>query len=133
MGQARSLAFVFIAFLSTVRYSAAQDVHIHLPPSTPQAQDLHTPIPKATVPGPETINAPVPEGADIQRLQADAANLQRQVEIRRDTEKMLQLAGELKDYLMKAEHGVMSVDAIKKAEQIEKLAHSVKSKMKIAF
>jgi hypothetical protein len=133
MGQARSLAFVFIACLSTVRYSAAQDVHIHLPPSTPQAQDLHTPIPKATVPGPDTINAPVLEGDDIQRQQAIAANSQRQVEILRDTDKMLELAGELKDYLKKAEHGVMSVDAIKKAEQIEKLAHGVKSKMKISF
>ena len=133
MGHARSLAFVFIACLSTVRYSAAQDVHIHLPSSTPQAQDLHTPIPKASVPGPDTVNLPATEGDDIQRLQANAANSQRQVEIRRDTEKMLQLAGEFKDYLMKAEHGVMSVDAIKKAEQIEKLAHGVKSKMKIAF
>jgi hypothetical protein len=133
MGKASWLAFVLIASLGAPRYSRAQDVHIHIPPAAPQAQDLHTPIPQATVPGPETINPPVPEGDDIQRQQATAANLQRQVEIRRDTEKMLQLAVELKDYLEKAERGVMSVDAIKKAEQIEKLAHGVKSKMKISF
>ena len=133
MLRAGSFAFALIACLSFAQYSGAQDVHIHIPPATPQAQDLHTPIPKSTVPGPETADTPVPEGDDIQRLQADAANSQRQVEIRRDTEKMLELAGELKDYLKRAEHGVVSVEAIKKAEQIEKLAHSVKSKMKIAF
>jgi len=62
-----------------------------------------------------------------------AANLQRQVEIRRDADKMRELSAELNDYLQKADRGVMSVDAIKKAEQIEKLAHGVKSKMKLSF
>lgn len=75
-------------------------------------------------------NVPNTSGDDVQKQQAQAANLQRQVEIRRDTEKMLQLTSELKDYLEKTGQGVVSMDAIKKAEQIEKLAHSVKSKMK---
>lgn len=48
-------------------------------------------------------------------------------------EKMQQLTAQLSDYLQKADRGVVSVDAIKKAEQIEKLAHSVKSKMKLSF
>lgn len=69
----------------------------------------------------------------MQKRQAIAANEQRQVEIRRDTEKMAELTQELKDYLAKNDQGMMSVDAIKKAEQIEKLAHSVKSKMKQSF
>lgn len=46
---------------------------------------------------------------------------------------MAELTQELKGYLIKAREGVMSVDAIKKAEQIEKLAHSVKSKMKQVY
>ena len=78
-------------------------------------------------------SVPVTTGGDVQRQQAIAANEQRQVEIRRDTEKMAELTQELKDYLLKSEQGVMSVDAIKKAEQIEKLAHSVKSKMKQSY
>jgi len=125
------MGFVLVASLSVVPFSSAQDVHIPIPPSAPQAQDLHTPIPPSTIPG--LGAATIPEGSDIQRQQAIAANAQRQIEIRRDTDKMLQLTAELKDYLQKAEQGVMSVDAIKKAEQIEKLAHSVKSKMKQAF
>jgi hypothetical protein len=131
MLRASSLAFVLFASLSGVPYSWAQDVHIPIPPAVAQAQDLHTPIPPSVVPGPGA--ASIPEGSDIQRQQAIAANLQRQVEIRRDTEKMLQLTAELKDYLQKAERGVMSVESIKKAEQIEKLAHGVKAKMKQAF
>jgi hypothetical protein len=46
---------------------------------------------------------------------------------------MFQLTTELRDYLEKSDQGVMSMDALKKAEQIEKLAHGVKSKMKQSF
>jgi hypothetical protein len=92
---------------------------IHLPPAVSQSQGMGAP--------------PVTSGDDVQKRQALAANQQRQIEIRRDTEKMAELTQELKDYLAKSEHGTMSVDAIKKAEQIEKLAHSVKSKMKQSF
>lgn len=70
---------------------------------------------------------------ETQRQRLTAVNLQRQIEILRDTEKMLELTTELKDYLENADRGVMSVAAIKKAEQIEKLAHGVKSKLKQSF
>lgn len=76
---------------------------------------------------------PITTDDAVQRHQAIAANQQRQVEIRRDMEKMAELTQELKDYLAKAGQGVMSVEAIKKAELIEKLAHSMKSKMKQSF
>jgi predicted nucleic acid-binding Zn-ribbon protein len=78
-------------------------------------------------------NVPVTTGTDAQKEQAKAASLQRQAEIKRDTEKMFQLTTELKDYVEKSDQGVMSMDALKKAEQIEKLAHGVKSKMKQSF
>ena len=126
-------AFVLIASLSAVRYSCAQDVHVAIPPAVAQSQDLHIPIPPAVVPGPRTGDALAPSGDDILRQQAIAARSQRELEIRRDTDKMLQLTAELKDYLEKGQQGLMSVDAIKKAEQIEKLARSVKSKMKQSY
>ncbi len=126
-------AFVLIAVLGAVRYSSAQNVHIYVPPAIPQAQDLHTPIPPATVPQPGVNVTPAFASDEIQRQQAIAANSQRQIEIRRDMEKMQELTAELSDYLHKAERGVVSVDAIKKVEQIEKLARSVKSKMKLSF
>lgn len=125
MPKAILVVFCLFLSLSAVRYSTAQNVHVPLPQNMPQSQDL-------TI-GSRPSTAPIGSDDEIQRQQALAANLQRQVEIRRDTEKMAALMQELRDYLAKADHGVMSVDAIKKAEQIEKLAHSVKSKMKQAF
>jgi hypothetical protein len=133
MLRASSFVFVFIVSLGAVRYCQAQDVHIPIPPAVPQSQDLRTPIPPAIAPRPAADDTPVPAGEEIQRQQAIAANTQRQAEIRRDTDKMLQLSAELKEYLQKAQRGVISIDAIKKAEQIEKLAHGVKSKMKLSF
>jgi GTP1/Obg family GTP-binding protein len=92
---------------------------IHLPPAVSQSQGMG--------------GVPVKNGDDVQKQQAMAANLQRQEEIRRDTDKMFQLTADLKDYLQKNDQAVLSVDAIKKAEQIEKLAHTVKSKLKQSF
>ncbi len=57
-------------------------------------------------------------------------NAQRQEEIKKDTDKLLQLATELKQYVDKSNENTLSLDVIKKAEQIEKLAKSVKDKMK---
>jgi hypothetical protein len=58
------------------------------------------------------------------------ANLQRQEEIKKDSEKLLELATELKQSVDKSSENTLSLDVIKKAEQIEKLAKTVKDKMK---
>ncbi len=58
------------------------------------------------------------------------ANLQRQEEIRKDSEKLLELATELKQEVDRSSKDTLSLDVIKKAEQIEKLAKTVKEKMK---
>ena len=54
------------------------------------------------------------------------------MEIKRDTEKLFQLSTDLKEYVDKNQ-GILSLDAVKKAEQIEKLAHGLKSKIKQSF
>ena len=50
--------------------------------------------------------------------------------LKNDTDKLLKLTTELKSYVDKSDENVLSVDVVKKAEQIEKLAKSVKDKMK---
>lgn len=50
--------------------------------------------------------------------------------LKTDTDKLLKLSIELKAYVDKSDENVLSLDVIKKAEQIEKLAKSVKDKMK---
>ena len=61
---------------------------------------------------------------------AKKRNLQRQEDIKKDTDKLLSLATELKQYVDKTDENTLSVEVIKKAEEIEKLAHTVKEKMK---
>jgi hypothetical protein len=64
------------------------------------------------------------------REMAKKANLERHTALKTDTDKLLKLAEELKDSVDKSSANVLSVDVVKKAEEIEKLAHSVKDKMK---
>jgi hypothetical protein len=69
----------------------------------------------------------------MEREMAKKANLERQADLKRDTEKLLKLANELKESVDKTNEGTLSVDVVKKAEEIEKLAHSVKDKMKGSY
>ena len=58
------------------------------------------------------------------------ANLERQLHLKTDTDKLFKLATELKDQVDKSNRNILSLDVIKKADEIEKLAHSVKEKMR---
>jgi hypothetical protein len=66
----------------------------------------------------------------MEKEMAKRANLERQADIKRDTEKLLKLATELKESVDKTTESTLSLDVVKRAEEIEKLAHSVKEKMK---
>jgi hypothetical protein len=54
----------------------------------------------------------------------------RQEQLVRDTDKLLELAQQLKDEVNKSNKDTLSVDVVKKAAAIEKLAKSVKDRMK---
>jgi hypothetical protein len=58
------------------------------------------------------------------------ANKRRQEQIKHDTDQLFQLATELKAYVDKTNENILSLDVIRKADQIERLAHNVKDKMK---
>jgi hypothetical protein len=77
---------------------------------------------------------PINEPNEAQDRQArdleKKANLERQAALKADTEKLLKLATELKQSVDKTNASVLSLDVVKKAEEIERLAHSVKDKMK---
>jgi hypothetical protein len=68
--------------------------------------------------------------AQQQKAMAKKLNLQRQQDIKKDTEKLLELATELKQSVDKTTENTLSLDVIKKADEIEKLAKAVKEKMK---
>jgi hypothetical protein len=71
-----------------------------------------------------------PERAKLERELAKKVNRERQAQLQRDTDNLLKLATQLKQYVDKSNENTLSLDVVKKAEEIEKLAHSVKEKMK---
>jgi len=76
---------------------------------------------------------PAPEDETRARMEKDMAkraNKERWEQLKRDTDSLLKLATELKEYVEKSNENTLSLDVIKKADQIERLAHSVKEKMK---
>jgi recombinational DNA repair protein RecT len=61
---------------------------------------------------------------------AKKAARERVAALRHDTDRLLKLSVELKQSVDKSDENVLSLDVIKKADEIEKLARSVKDKMK---
>jgi hypothetical protein len=78
----------------------------------------------------ETVPNGEPEDSRATQEMRKKANLERQAAIKNDTDKLLRLAQELKQSVDKSSANVLSLDVVKKAEEIEKLAHSVKDRMR---
>ena len=112
----RTLAVVLLCF------SVFQASPSHQPPQLPTP-----PITQPGAPNDETGPNIPPQ---VQKDMEKRANEQRQVELKRDTDRLLKLSTELKDYVDKTNQNVLSLEVIKKAEEIEKLAHSVRTKMR---
>jgi hypothetical protein len=73
---------------------------------------------------------PDPINPHREEQQAKLRNDDRQKRLVADTDKLLALATDLKQQVDKSTKDTLSVDVIKKADEIEKLAHSVKERMK---
>jgi nitric oxide reductase activation protein len=63
---------------------------------------------------------------------ADTANSDRKKQLSEDSEKLLKLATDLKAEVDKTTKDTLSINVIRKADEIEKLAHSVKEKMRVS-
>lgn len=90
-------------------------------------------IPQVIPPPPSPNQTPPSDDANRERIEKDMAkraNQEREAQLKRDTERLFKLATELKDYVDKTDENTLSLNVIKKADEIEKLAHSVKEKMK---
>jgi predicted methyltransferase len=97
------------------------------------------------LPGPGTATAAAQSGSRFpppgaaenpspqDERQKRAASRQRQEEIKRAAEKIVQLANELKLAVDRSNEHVLSLEVIKEADEIEKLARSVKEKMKASY
>ena len=91
------------------------------------------PRPGQPPPFPGQTQSPGEEDSNREKVERDAAkkaNHDRQAALQRDTNKLLELATQLKQEVDKSSENTLSLDVVKKAEEIEKLAHSVREKMK---
>jgi len=78
----------------------------------------------------QTRNGQDPDRAKIERDMARARGKERQKQIQEDTDKLLKLATELKQYVEKTNQNILSVDVLKKTDEIDKLAKTIRDKMK---
>jgi hypothetical protein len=94
-------------------------------------QVMGPPAPEVNVPRPQRERTAEDAMTPEQRAAlAKKQNEVRQQDLKKDTDKLLELATELKQYVDKTNENILSMDVVKKAEQIEKLAKQVKDKMK---
>jgi hypothetical protein len=84
----------------------------------------------AAMPQVETRQDPAQK--EMQDRMTREANKKRQQDIRDDTDKLFQLATELKAAVDKTNENLLSLDVVRKADEVEKLARKVKEKMKDA-
>lgn len=86
----------------------------------------------APVPAPQFDSRQDPAQKEMQERMLREANKKRQQDIREDTDKLFQLATELKAAVDKSNENLLSLDVVRKADEVEKLAKKVKEKMKEA-
>lgn len=95
--------------------------------STPQQAGAQLPVPQS-----HGVNPPTDDEAHT-RIMHDMekkAAKERVAALKSDTDKLLKLSVELKAYVDRSDENVLSLDVIRKADEIDKLARSIKDKMK---
>jgi hypothetical protein len=116
-------------FLGLVLASSISSLAQTAPPTgIPPSSGIGTP--PGTRLGNNTSAPTDPTAARDARKMEEAQMSDRFKHIQQDTKTLLQLATELQAAVDKTQGDQMSLDVIKKAEQIEKLAKSVKEKMR---
>jgi hypothetical protein len=73
---------------------------------------------------------PAAMSPQMEQQLSDRRNVERQKQLEADTEKLYTLAQQLRDEVAKTNKDQLSVTVVKKSEEIEKLAKSVKEKMR---
>lgn len=116
MRNKRYIAALFLATWSTLLLA-----------QTPSARQSATP--RSDVSSPPITDADEARERIAHDMEKKAAK-ERLAALKNDTDRLLKLSVELKAYVDKSDENVLSLDVIKRAEEIEKLAKSVKDKMK---
>lgn len=123
--------FVFLLFLilAAPAMSRAQGRGYHpAPPPVPPTSLQSTGLYSGQIGGPPQRQDP--SEIEAQHKMVTQANKERQASLKKDTDQLYKLATELKTSVDKTSEYTLSLEVIKKAEEIERLAKNVKDKMK---
>ena len=126
---------VFALLATAVSYAAAQQQQTVQPPggynsSMPAHPDKPYLLPEANHP-PDANDRMELDQQLTKKQKFEAANAIRKKQIADDAAKLLELATELKESVDKTDKDTLSLDVIRKADTIERLAKGVKEKMKL--
>jgi hypothetical protein len=110
---------VFVILAPAVSDGVQQTQYPHLPPELNRIPDSNQA---------DNIN-----NQKTNKESFEAANAERKKQISAESAKLLKLATELKAEVDKTDKDTLSVGVIRKADEIEKLAHSVKEKMQLTM
>ena len=83
------------------------------------------PIPNSSAPGDHTELE-----QEMQKKAQKQQQRKRFEDIQRDSQKLLELATELKQHVEQSGENILSLEVLRKAEEMEKLAHKVKENMR---
>ena len=81
-------------------------------------------------PGPSAADERAQADLELQHKQQRERQKKRFEEMKRDSQKLLELATELKQSMDKSGENVLSLDVLRKAEEMEKLARKLKNNMR---
>lgn len=85
----------------------------------------HVPLPVPSDPGAAPELDP-----EIQRTMQRERQRKRCEEMKRDSQRLLELATELKQYVDKSGENILSLEVLRKADEMERLARQVKNNMR---
>lgn len=118
----RRFSYVFVAMI--VLLCAGSVV------GRPQQQNVPLNPRQSTAPNSLPDSAADANMRAIEERQVHARNDERQKRLVADTDKLLALATQLHDDVGKTNKNILSLDVVKRSEEIEKLAHNIKERMK---
>jgi hypothetical protein len=122
LGSKVLVALVLCGFAAEAGRTQQTTTPIQTPGSTPAlSKDPHDPFGLG-----DKGDLPV----DMRERQMNARELERQKQLVADTDRLLTLATQLHNDVAKTNKDILSIDVVKRADEIEKLAHAVKERMK---
>lgn len=124
--------FVLITTIAVVATGLAATSNPNSQPQGQQAQS-HALVNSSVNRVPDANDQMAMRGQESKAVAPGDANTERKRQIADDSAKLLKLAGDLKAEVDKSSQDTLSVRVIRKADEIEKLAHSVRDKMKVTM